>query len=118
MNTITVKGFEYEIGELYMGDAGRAGYLSHHVSSVYNGGFVIQCGGVKYSTCTITKIERVGEITKAKPKLINGECYKFDHEDVGCWLLGFYSEDKDMFVVAGIYYRVSDCSDFKLMKEA
>jgi len=117
MNTITVKGFEYEIGELYMGEKGHAGYLVNHVDRVFDGGFVLQCGAAKYSTCTITKIARVGEITKAEVKMITRKCYKFDHDDVGCWF-GLYDEGLGGFIVGNTLYPLSDCTNIILMKEA
>ena len=118
MKTITVKGFEYEIGELYMNEAGLAGYLVRHVNSVYNGGFVLQCGGAKYSTCTITKIDRVGEITKVKAKLVYGECYKFEHPDSDYWMFGEYFEAEDVFNIGDSNYRAVECTNIRLMKEA
>ena len=121
MKTITVKGLEYEIGELYM-SVGRnfevVGYLSHYADSVDNGVFVIQCGGVKYHTCSINQIGRVGRVTIAEITPIPGEYYKFEYYDTDDCLIGYYSEDKDVFVVAGVCYHVEYCTNFILMKEA
>jgi len=118
MKTITVNGFEYEIGGLYMDETGCTGYLSHYSE----GNFTLLCcpddEDESFISPSITKIARVGEITKAEITPINGEYYKFEYYADVCCLIGYYSEDKGVFVVAGIYYHVEYCTNFKLMKEA
>lgn len=121
MKTITVKGFEYEIGEPYTSTSRQLGFLLEYnaieqkfILKAYLDGIFKQLMHCE----EITKIERVGQITKAPMKLIDGECYKFDFVDIEGWLLGVYLEECSIFTAGDIEYRLSDCSDIKLMKEA
>ena len=122
MNTITVKGFEYEIGELYANEAGRTGYLSHHSECVYNGGFILLCcpndEDESFIAYELNQIELVGEITEAPVKLIDGGFYKFTYKKnpyFQGWLVGEYCNE--VLLVGDVAYSLADCADIKLMKQ-
>ena len=110
MKTITVKGFEYEIGDFY-----EATVRGIHISGrlvvwleVY-GEFVLS---------TDTNYVYLKEITKVQAKLINGEWYKFEHGDYDHLMVGKYFEDYDMLSVPYVDYLACECTNIKLMKEA
>jgi len=109
MKTITVKGFEYEVGGFY-----EATVQGVHISGnlvvwldAY-GEFVLSDG---------TEYVYLKEITRVQVKMVTGEWYKFEHAHYEGVMVGEYFKDYDMLTVHYTDYLACECSNIQLMKE-